>query len=178
MASGRMKILPLILLSGFLLVSSFLLASLLTNVASMLIMSGLTSIVLLAQSLIAVAFPSTLFGRWRGSAYKEKIAWNSFKLFLSDLALMKKYAPQDLSMWGDWLAYGTALGVGTSVVKAMRELGVFTEELKLAPNIPSIVLPIMAASLPKSTSGGSVGGMGGGGFGGSGGFGGGGGGAR
>ena len=69
-------------------------------------------VVVLVQAGIAFAAPSTLFGHWKDDRYKEKLEWDSFTHFLSDMAMIQKYAPADLSMWGDWLIYGTALGVG------------------------------------------------------------------
>lgn len=65
----------------------------------------------------------SLFGRWKVSYYKEKLEWDAFKNFLSNLAMIKKYSlRKDISIWKDWLIYGTALGVGDKVVEAMKSL--------------------------------------------------------
>jgi len=80
--------------------------------------------VVLVQAIIAFASPSTLFGHWKDDRYKEKLEWDAFTHFLSDMAMIQKYAPADLSMWGDWLVYGTALGVGDKVEKAMKALNI------------------------------------------------------
>ncbi|HEX7556653.1 MAG TPA: hypothetical protein VF338_08510, partial [Leptolinea sp.] len=34
------------------------------------------------------------------------------------------YAPQDLAIWSEWLIYGTALGVGDCVSRAMKNLNI------------------------------------------------------
>ena len=81
-------------------------------------------IVVLVQVGIAFAAPSTLFGHWKDDRYKEKLEWDAFAHFLSDMAMIQKYAPADLSMWGEWLVYGTALGVGDKVEAAMKSLNI------------------------------------------------------
>lgn len=175
MVSGRKRLLPVALISVLLLVISLLAMFTIPSLTSIFAFAVVTSIIPLIQSVIAVAFPSTLFGKWLGLSYKEKLEWNSFKRFLSDLALIRKYAPEDLPMWGEWLVYGTALGVGAAVVKAMKELNIQLPEAKLAPHIPILFTPVIAVGLP---SGRGAGGGGGGGFGSGGGFGGGGAGTR
>lgn len=179
--SGRNRILPSALVSVLLVVISVSALLVLPNVTSILTLAVGTSVIPLIQSVIAVIFPPTLFGKWLGESYKEKLEWDSFKKFLSDLALIRRYAPQDLSMWGDWLVYGTALGVGDNVVKAMKELKIELPEASLVPNIPLLFVPMLVAALPARAGGGIGGGVGGGmggGFGAGGGFGGGGAGAR
>ena len=44
--------------------------------------------------------PPTLFGHWKDDHFKEKLEWDAFAHFLSDMAMIQKYAPEDLSMWG------------------------------------------------------------------------------
>jgi len=177
--SGRRRLLPLALLSAFFLAASFLALFTLPSVLSVVSMAVVASIIPVVQSVIAVAFPSTLFGKWLGLAYKEKLEWVSFRGFLSDLALIRKYAPQDLSMWGEWLVYGTALGVGDNVVKAMRDLKIQLPEVNIAPRMPLLFMPVMSTGVPSGRAGGVGGfGGGGGGFGSGGGFGGGGAGRR
>jgi uncharacterized membrane protein len=172
--SGKKMLIPFISISIFLLLASILLAFNLPfySISTILLAN---SFIPLTQSLIALAFPSTLFGKWRHSFYKEKLEWDAFKRFLSDLALIKKYSPKDLSIWGEWLIYGTALGVGDNVIKAMKALKVPLEELKIASNLPIFIQPIVTAvPFSKTERGGFIGG----GFGSGGGFGGGGAGAR
>ena len=178
--SGRKRLLPLALFSALFLAASLLALFALPGVFSVLSMAVVASIIPVVQSVIAVAFPSTLFGKWLGLAYKEKLEWGSFRRFLSDLALIRKYVPQDLSMWGEWLVYGTALGVGDNVVKAMEELKIQLPEVNIAPRMPLMFMPVMLAGVPSGRGGGAggFGGGGGGGFGSGGGFGGGGAGRR
>lgn len=177
--NGRMKPVPILLVSIILLIVSFILFFVLSNFSSILKIAGFTSIIIIIQSIIAMAFPSTLFGKWKGSTYREKLEWDSFKKFLSDLALIKKYAPEDLSMWGTWLIYGTSLGVGKKVAKAMEELKIPLAEAKFIPVMPLFIRPISRAIPYSQAKGkGGAGGFSGGGFGAGGGFGGGGAGAR
>ena len=130
---------------------------------------------MIVQSAVALAFPSTLFGHWKDDRYREKLEWNAFAKFLSDLALIRQYSPQDMSMWGEWLVYGTALGVGKKVENAMEALKIDLPQagVPLASGVRSAFVPVLAFTPPSR--GGSGGGFGGGGsFGGGGGFGGGG----
>jgi len=177
MVSGRKRILPIALISAVLLAASLLATFLWPSFSSVLTSAVVASAIPVIQSVIAVAFPSTLFGKWLGQSYKEKLEWGSFRRFLSDLALIRKYTPEDLLMWGEWLVYGTALGVGDAVVKAMKELKIELPESRFAPHVPVLFAPIMAVGLPSGGRGG-VGAGGGGGFGSGGGFGGGGAGGR
>jgi len=82
--------------------------------------------------------------------------------------LITRYAPQDISIWDEWLNYGTALGIGDKVVKAMNELNISLREASIAAEMPRAFTPIMAITSTRA------GGGGGGGFGAGGGFGGGG----
>lgn len=130
---------------------------------------------MIVQSAIALSFPSTLFGHWKDDRYKEKLEWDAFARFLSDLALIRQYSPKDMSMWGEWLVYGTALGVGKKVESAMEALNIELPQaaVPLATGVRSAFVPVLAFTPPSR--GGSGGGFGGGGsFGGGGGFGGGG----
>jgi uncharacterized membrane protein len=74
-------------------------------------------LVLLVQAFVVAFAPSALLGRWKQDYYKEKLEWNAFRDFLSDYAMIKKYAPEDLVLWKEWLVYATALGVGDKVTK-------------------------------------------------------------
>jgi len=170
--SGRRRVASFALLAATLFFISLVFMQMLSHFSSITAQIFVGSITFLIQSLVAVAAPSTLFGRWKGSTYREKLEWDAFKKFLSDLALIKRYAPQDISIWGEWLIYGTALGVGDKVVKAMNELNISLREASIAAEMPRAFTPIMAITSTRA------GGGGGGGFGAGGGFGGGGAGAR
>ena len=122
--------------------------------------------VVIVQAVIAFAAPSTLFGHWKDDRYKEKLEWDAFTHFLSDMAMIQKYAPADLSMWGDWLVYGTALGVGDKVEKAMKALNIRVADTGVpvgAIGMTSAFLPLASFSPPShGSSGGGFGGGGGG----------------
>ncbi|RLF06007.1 MAG: hypothetical protein DRK00_02805, partial [Thermoprotei archaeon] len=79
---------------------------------------------LIAQSIAIALPPEQVFGRWRDEAYKEFLEWQAFRSFLKDFAMIQKYRPDDLSIWQEWLVYGTALGVGEEVVRAMERLNI------------------------------------------------------
>ena len=171
---GRGLILPLIFLGAIpcgLAILAFIFAP---GAAYLLIPAGVLSFIVAVQVGIAALFPSTLFGVWKGDHYKEKLEWDAFAYFLSDLALIRQYSPADLSMWGEWLVYGTALGLGDKVEQAMKNLNISLPDVgvPLYSNMPVIFAPIVLYSPPSS--GGSGGFGGGGSFGGGGGFGGGG----
>ena len=140
----------------------------------------MTSFIPIIQIIIALGFPSSLYGKWRGEAYKEKLEWDAFTRHLDDLSQIERYPPDDIGMWGEWLVYGTALGVGDSVVRALKQLNIDLPEAQYARSMPVYFHRFVLASTRKvSSSGGRVSGsFGGGGFGSGGGFGGGGGGVR
>ena len=121
---GRDHIVPLLLTSIVVFSISFMAIFLEPMQSSILIPATFLWGVVVIQSLIAIAMPSALFGHWKDDKYRDKLQWEAFTRFLSDLALMRKYVPEDLSTWGDWLVYGTALGVGDKVESAMAVLNV------------------------------------------------------
>jgi uncharacterized membrane protein len=177
---GRDHIIPL----GLVSIVMFGIALILFFVASMqsyiIAPAVVLWVVVLVQVVIAYAAPSTLFGHWKDDRYKEKLEWDAFTHFLSDMAMIQKYAPADLTMWGDWLVYGTALGVGDKVEKAMKALNIRVADAGLpvgAIGMNYAFLPLLSFSPPSHGSSGG-GGFGGGSFGGGGGFGGGGAGGR
>lgn len=171
---GRELVLPLLFLGAIPCGLSILMFILAPGAAYLLIPAGILSFIVAVQVGIAALFPSTLFGVWKGDHYKEKLEWDAFAYFLSDLALIRQYSPADLSMWGEWLVYGTALGLGEAVEQAMKNLNISLPDvgMPLYSNMPVIFAPIVLYSPPSS--GGSGGFGGGGSFGGGGGFGGGG----
>jgi len=174
-SDGRGLILPLIFLGAIPCGLAILTIIFAPGAAYLLIPAGILSFIVAVQVGIAALFPSTLFGVWKGDRYREKLEWDAFAHFLSDLALIRQYSPADLSMWGEWLVYGTALGLGDKVEQAMKNLNISLPDvgMPLYSNMPVIFAPIVFYSPPSS--GGGHGGFGGGGsFGGGGGFGGGG----
>lgn len=167
-ASGRQKVFLLLFVPSIL----FILSIICLDLSAAFFSAG--SFVELG---IALAFPSTLFGKWKEDGYMKKLQWDAFRNFLSDLALIKEYGTEDLSMWDEWLVYGTALGVGDKVEEAMRTLGV---EIPLPPvhTFYATFRPVFHFVPYTAAKGGYGGGFGGGSFGGGGGFGGGGAGGR
>ena len=172
---GRTIILPLIFLGAIPCGIAILLFIFAPGASYLLVPAGILSFIVAVQVGIAALFPSTLFGFWKDDHYKEKLEWDAFAFFLSDLALIRQYSPADLSMWGEWLVYGTALGLGDKVEQAMKNLHISLPDvgMPLYSNMPMIFAPIVLYS-PPSSGGGSGGFGGGGSFGGGGGFGGGG----
>ena len=72
--------------------------------------------------------------------------------------MIQKYAPEDLSMWGDWLVYGTALGVGKNVEQAMKSLNIHIADIGVpmgAVAMGSAFIPLMMF-MPPSRSGGGI----------------------
>ena len=146
------------------------------SIYPMIIQTLILSLILLIQSLIAYSTPPALFGHWKEDYYKEKLEWDSFRDFLSDMAQLKKYEMQDIIIWEEWLVYGTALGVGKKVAKAMEKLNINIHQANFVPLMYGSFYSVNNAII--STRQGSGGSHGGGSFGGGGGFGGGGAGGR
>ncbi len=171
--NGRDHVLPPAFLAVAFCAISVMMIIVIPVLAPVLIPAAVLFGVMILQCGIAMAFPSTLFGHWKDDRYREKLEWDAFAKFLSDLALMKQYSPADLSMWGIWLIYGTALGKGDKVEKAMKELNIRIPEAGVPLGFYGAFIPVMAFVPPSSGGSGGFGG-GGGSFGGGGGFGGGG----
>ncbi|RLE92590.1 MAG: hypothetical protein DRJ55_04440 [Thermoprotei archaeon] len=120
-----------------------------------------------AQLFVVSLAPVQIFGRWKPGRLKEKLEWEAFRNTLKDLAMIPKAQPQDVVVWKEWLAYGTALGVGDRVVAAMRLRGIIVPEAEAAVAVSSGLYTAYSASAPSSSSS-AGGGGGGGGFGGGG----------
>jgi len=119
---GRFRLAPLPITAGALLVGGILLIVWNPDTVNLVMPAVLLAAVALIQGAVAWHFPATLFGTWKGDFYRQKLEWDAFARFLSDLAQIKKYGAADLPMWGEWLVYGTALGVGEKVEDAMEAL--------------------------------------------------------
>jgi uncharacterized membrane protein len=179
MVSGRRRVLPLLVMPGLVIAAAFLIISD-PSFSPIRSTAVVASVIPIVQVIVALGFPSSLFGRWRGDAYREKLEWDAFTRHLDDLSQIERYPPEDIGMWGEWLVYGTALGVGDAVVRALRVLEIDLPEARYVRAMPVYFHPFVVASTRKvSSSGGRASGsFGGGGFGAGGGFGGGGGGVR
>jgi uncharacterized membrane protein len=121
---GRDHIVPILLTSIIVFSISFMAIFLEPMQSSNLVPATVLWGVVVIQSLIAIAMPSALFGHWKDDKYREKLQWEAFTRFLSDLSLIRTSVPEDLTLWGDWVVYGTALGVGDKVESAMAALNV------------------------------------------------------
>ena len=161
-SSGRWKMAGLI--GVFLVVAGLVsvLALIFGSIYPSLYQTALISLILLAQSVLPVFAPSALFGRWKSDYYKEKLEWEAFRNFLSDFAMVQKYAPEDINIWKEWLVYGTALGVGKKVSEAMKQLNIQIPEAPAVTYMPVYFNNVYGLTTPPSTGSGP-GGFGGGG---------------
>ena len=91
------------------------------------------------QCLASTRFPPTLLGKWKADAYREKLQWDAFRSFLSDMVKIRGYSDADRAMWGEWLIYGTALGVGEGVTSAMGDLHIQLPEQEMGEAIKAAV---------------------------------------
>lgn len=174
----RKWLIPLGLLSILLTIGPFLNSKIAgENATGIFLNAAGYGAIVLGQVIVAMIFPSTLFWHWKGDNYREKLEWDAFRNHLSDFSRLQQYGLEDINMWGSWLVYGTALGVGKFVAEAMQSLKIDYSTVHLVQTYPYWFIPISTAD--TSMMGGGSGGGGGGGFGGGGGgFGGGGAGVR
>ncbi len=75
---GKRRVFPLLILPVLMLVASVALIASTPFAQSTLLKAIFTSFVPIIQCGIALLFPSTLFGKWRGDAYREKLEWDAF----------------------------------------------------------------------------------------------------
>jgi uncharacterized membrane protein len=166
MVDGREHLLVL-LLPALVMAGISLILALVAPMQSYLTFPALLCwVIVVVQVAIASAAPSTLFGHWKDDRYREKLEWDAFTNFLSDMAMIRKYAPADISMWGEWLVFGTALGVGDKVEAAMKSLNVQIPETGVPMGVVGMnyaFLPLMHFTPPSHGSSGG-GGFGGGGL--------------
>ena len=163
---GREHMIPLLLITIVLFAITLIFAFVTTMQSYILIPAVILWAAVLVQVIIAIAAPSTLFGHWKDDKYKEKLEWDAFSHFLSDLTMIQKYAPSDISMWGAWLVYGTALGVGENVEKAMKSLNIRVNDTGVPLGVIGMnyaFLPLLHFTPPSHGGSGGGGGFGGGG---------------
>ena len=124
-------------------------------------------IAIFVNSLITRLFmPIQVFSRWKNDHYKEKLMWDSFARFLKSLAKINKQQVQDIAIWKEWLIYGTALGVGEQVVKAMKNLNIAMNEVWLYPVLHNSMRGLYMSASSSGHGSGFGSGFGGGGAGG------------
>jgi uncharacterized membrane protein len=117
-------------------------------------------LVVVVESVAPMWFPPTLLGGWRPGVYKERLEWDAFRNHLGELSQLKKYSTEDLSMWGSWLVYGTALGVGDRVTEAMKVLNIHIDMAPVTMTMRSHFHPLIVARPIAVSSGGGKGGGG------------------
>jgi uncharacterized membrane protein len=166
---GRIRLAPLAIAAGMLLVGGVLLIVWNPDTVDAVMPAVLLAAVALIQGAVAWHFPATLFGTWKGDFYRQKLEWDAFARFLSDLAQIKRYGAADLPLWGEWLVYGTALGVGEKVERAMEALSVDVRSAGFVDHAHLVVGFQAVGTFTSSSGGGSGGGAGGFGGGGAGG---------
>lgn len=83
----------------------------------------LLALVILIQASLAYYYALTVFSRWNNDYYREKLEWLAFAKFLAELPGIEKYHPENLDQWGEWLVYGTALGLGEKIGVTATLLG-------------------------------------------------------
>ncbi len=99
------------------IVLSFDIFPLVTNVMLASTIFYLTYILFGSAFLYFLLFPKHIFGRFKDrNIYREKLLWDAFGNLLRNESLLKKYGPKDKNMWGKWLAYAYAYGVPKKII--------------------------------------------------------------
>ena len=157
--SGRKRVIRLLPVGIVLIIATILMSFWAPIIGYLLYVPIILGFVCLAQAAVAYFFPSDVFGSWSEGMFKEKKQWDAFRAHLSDLSQLSKYSIEDLPMWGSWLVYGTALGVGDKVASAMKELNVKLDIAPVATIARTHFRPIMSARPPppRAPSGGGGG---------------------
>jgi uncharacterized membrane protein len=155
--NGRRRLLPVGFLSFLLTFAPITVALSYNNAIQILQSAAVYGATTLVQVIIAVIFPTTLFGYWKDDYYREKLQWDAFKRHLTDFGRHKQYKPEDMNMWGMWLVYGTALGVGEQVAQVMQNLNIDYLTASLIPRYPYMFVSVSTAKMPSKSGGGSGG---------------------
>jgi uncharacterized membrane protein len=142
-------------------------------------------VLLIMFSIIGLALPSRIFGRFTPEGLEIYLKSRNFKKFMTDMTLLKKYPPKSVIIWDEILVYATLFGVADKVLKQMKIVA-NDKKIKSSNFYPLYATntlyllnksySVAATSSSRSSYSGAGGFSGGGGIGG--GFGGGGGGAR
>jgi len=129
---GRERVVPVLQLASILCGVAILSLIVVPSAAALLVPAVILTLFAVSVAAGAWTLAPTVFGTWKGDAYRLKLEWDAFRVFLSDLALIRKYPPRDIAMWGEWLVYGTALGVGDTVIREMKEMDVQSPDVRIA----------------------------------------------
>jgi uncharacterized membrane protein len=95
---GREHIMPLLMTSMVAFGITLIIALVAPMQSSILYPAVVLLGIVVVQTVFAFAAPPALFGHWKENHYKEKLEWDAFTRFLSDMAMIQKYALSDLSM--------------------------------------------------------------------------------
>ena len=125
------------------------------------------SLVLGVAGLIVVEYLPRVFRddsayveRYRATLYPEGRLEEEFTYRLNEGGLRmlfrvwrararERYPPGDIGMWEEWLVYGTALGVGDAVVRALRVLDTDLPEARYMRAMPVYFHPFVVASTSR-----------------------------
>ena len=138
------------------------------------------SMLLVIESIVLMAIPNTIAGRWtpEGKEFHDK--WKNFEKYIKDFSLIKERPPASIQIWGRYLVYAAALGCADEVSKNMKkyfDLGGVQENNYYDNNVVlfayyggfSHMESSFSSLTQSSTDSGGIGSVGGGGFGGGGG---------
>lgn len=81
----------------------------------------LLSALLIVESFIVYCLPSDVMGAYtlKGRKYTQK--WQAFEKYISDYSLIKEYPPESVQVWGEYIVYATALGCAKKAQKNMQQ---------------------------------------------------------
>lgn len=65
----------------------------------------LASIVLGLASIISLALPEKVGGRWTTYGEEYDAKWHNFKKYIKDFSLIKEYPPESIAIWNKYLVY-------------------------------------------------------------------------
>ncbi len=153
------------LISFFMILITYFLRFIMVGFGSLLEWILSNSLGLFAYVSISFIIPYQVYGRWKGDYYKEKLEWDAFAKFLKSLVTIQNKRIYDVAIWKDWLIYGTALGCGKEVEKALKQLNANFDELRIYSGLTPVFIRISREQSSHSSSSGGGGGFGGGGAG-------------
>jgi len=110
-----------LILSGIIIFASWLNWLPFTYVSSFNLLY-LPIILLIIVSIVSIALPNHIFGRWTVEGRENKKKWSNFRKYLKDFSLIKEHPPSSVEIWNQYLVYGTALGIAKTVQKNMEKL--------------------------------------------------------
>jgi len=79
-------------------------------------------IALIFVSVVTIVIPNHILGRWTLEGKENEKKWSNFRKYLLDFSLIKEHPPSSVEIWGQYLVYGTTLGLAKTVQKSMEKL--------------------------------------------------------